>query len=81
MIFSGTPFALNIENFLDESVKIKLDKFFENLNLGEKKFYFKIKSRNISKFKNLQLKIILKNKYILENFQIIDNFDNCYYVK
>ena len=73
--------AFNIENFLDESVKIKLDIFFENLNLGEKKFYFKIKSRNISKFKNLQLKIILKNKYILENFQIIDNFDNCYYVK
>jgi len=73
--------AFNIENFLDESVKIKLDIFFENLNLGEKKFYFKIKSRNISKFKNLQLKIILKNKYILENFQIIDKIDNCYYVK
>ena len=73
--------AFNIENFLDESVKIKLDIFFENLNLGEKKFYFKIKSRNISKFKNLQLKIILKNKYILENFQIIDSVDNCYYVE
>ena len=73
--------AFNIENFLGENVKIKLNIFFENLNLGEKKFYFKIKSRNISKFKNLQLKIILKNKYILENFQIIDSIDNCYYVK
>ena len=48
--------------------------------MGEK-LYFKIKNRNISKFENLQLKIVLKNKYILENFQIIDSIDNCYYVR
>ena len=70
-----------IEIFLGKSVKIKLDVFFENLNLIEKKFYFKIINRNISKFENLQLRIILKNKHILENFQIINNVDNCYYVR
>ena len=73
--------AFDIETFLGESVKIKLDIFFENLNLMGEKLYFKIKNRNISKFENLQLKIVLKNKYILENFQIIDKIDNCYYVK
>ena len=64
-----------------KSVKIKLDVFFKNINLVEKKFYFKIINGNISKFENLQLKIILKNKHILENFQIINNVDNCYYVR
>ena len=73
--------ALDIKAFLGESVKINLEVFFENLNLGGKKFYFKIKNGNISRYKNLQLKIVLKNKYILENFQIIDSIDNCYYVK
>ena len=73
--------AFDIETFLNESVKIKLDIFFKNLNLGEEKLYFKIINRNISKFENLQLKIILKNKHILENFQIINNIDNCYYVR
>ena len=73
--------AFDIETFLGESVKIKLDIFFENLNLMGEKLYFKIKNRNISKFENLQLKIVLKNKYILENFQIIDKIDNCYYIK
>ena len=73
--------AFDIETFLGKSVKIKLDIFFKNLNLVEKKLYFKIINRNISKFENLQLKIILKNKHILENFQIINNVDNCYYVR
>ena len=73
--------AFDIETFLGESVKIKLDVFFKNINLVEKKFYFKIINGNISKFENLQLKIILKNKHILENFQIINNVDNCYYVR
>ena len=73
--------AFDIETFLGKSVKIKLDVLFENLNLAEEKFYFKIINRNISKFENLQLRIILKNKYILENFQIINNVDNCYYVR
>ena len=73
--------AFDIETFLGESVKIKLDVFFENLNLVGEKFYFKIINRNISKFENLQLKIILKNKHILKNFQIINNIDNCYYVR
>ena len=73
--------AFDIKAFLGESVKINLEVFFENLNLGGKKFYFKIKNGNISRYKNLQLKIILKNKYILENFQIIDSIDNCYYVR
>ncbi len=73
--------AFDIKAFLGESVKINLEVFFENLNLGGKEFYFKIKNGNISRYKNLQLKIVLKNKYILENFQIIDSIDNCYYVK
>ena len=73
--------AFDIETFLGKSVKIKLDVFFENLNLVEDKFYFKIINRNISKFENLQLRIILKNKHILENFKIINNVDNCYYVR
>ena len=69
----------NVEGFLNESLKIKLDLLFENLDLVGEKLYFKI--NNISKFENIQLQIILKNKYILNNFQIIDKFDNCYYVK
>ena len=69
----------NVEGFLNESLKIKLDLLFEKLELAEEKLYFKI--NNISKFENIQLQIILKNKYILNNFQIIDKFDNCYYVK
>ncbi len=73
--------AFDIEDFLGEGLKIKLDIFFKNLNLGGEKLYFKITSRNISKFENLQLKILLKNKYILENFQIIDKIDNCYYIR
>ena len=54
----------NIENFLDESLKIKLDILNENLNLDEKKLYFKIKNKNISKIDNLQMHLILKNKFI-----------------
>ena len=73
--------AFDIEDFLGEGLKIKLDIFFKNLNLGGEKIYFKIINRNISKFENLQLKILLKNKYILENFQIIDKIDNCYYIR
>ena len=71
----------NIENFLGESLKIKLDILNENLNLDEKKLYFKIKNKNISKIDNLQMHLILKNKFILENFQIIDKINNCYYIK
>ena len=71
----------NIENFLNESLKIKLDILNENLNLDEKKLYFKIKNKNISKIDNLHMHLILKNKFILENFQIIDKINNCYYIK
>ena len=71
--------TFNVEGFLNKSLKFKLDLFFENLNLGEEKLYFKIK--NISKYENIQLQIVLKNRYILDNFHIIDKFDNCYYVK
>jgi len=71
--------TFNVEGFLNKSLKFKLDLFFENLNLGEEKLYFKIK--NISKYENIQLQIVLKNRYILDNFHIIDEFDNCYYVK
>ena len=71
--------TFNVEGFLNKSLKFKLDLFFENLNLGEEKLYFKIK--NISKYENIQLQIVLKNKYILDNFKIIDKFDNCYYVE
>ena len=71
--------TFNIEGFLQDGLKVELDLFFKNLNLGEEKLYFKIE--NISKFENIQLQIVLKNKYILDNFKIIDKFDNCYYVK
>ena len=71
----------NIENFLDESLKIKLDILNENLNLNEKKLYFKIKNKNISKIDDLQINLVMKNKYILEEFRIIDKIDNCYYIK
>ncbi len=73
--------VLNVKNFLNESLKIKLDLLFENLNLIGEKFYFEIINKDISKFKNLQLHIVLKNKYILKDFQIIDRKDNCYYIK
>ena len=56
-----------------------LNLFFKNLNLNEEKLYFEIE--NNSKFENIQLQIVLKNKYILDNFQIIDKFNNCYYVR
>ena len=71
--------TFNVEGFLNKSLKIKLDLLFENLDLAEEKLYFKI--NNISKFENIQLQIVLKNRYILDNFHIIDKFDNCYYVK
>ena len=71
----------NIKNFLDESLKIKLDILNENLNLDKKKLYFKVKNKNISKIDNLQIHLILKNKFILENFQIIDKINHCYYIK
>ena len=73
--------TFNIETFLGENSNIMLDIFFENLNFDENKLYFKIENKNISKFEDLQLSIVLKNKYILENFQIINNVDNCYYIK
>ena len=71
----------NIENFLDENLKIKIDILNENLNLKEKKLYFKIKNKNISAIQDLQINLIMKNKYILKEFQIIDAIDNCYYIK
>ena len=74
--------TFDIKNFLDENKKNELNIFFENLNFAdEEKYYFVIKNKNISEFKDLQLKIVLKNKYILENFQIIDEINNCYYVR
>jgi hypothetical protein len=74
--------TFDIKNLLDENKKNELNIFFENLNFtNEEKFYFVIKNKNISEFKNLQLKIVLKNKYILKNFQIIDGINNCYYVR
>jgi len=71
----------NIENSLDENLKIKLDILNENLNLDEKKLYFKIKNKNISAIEDLQINLIMKNKYILKEFHIIDAIDNCYYIK
>ena len=73
--------VFNIENFLDQSLKIKLDILNENLNLDEKKLYFKIKNKNISAIEDLQINLIMKNKYILKEFHIIDAIDNCYYIK
>ena len=72
---------LNIENVLNERIEIKLDILNENLNLDEKKLFFIIKNKNITKTKDLKINLILKNKYILENFQIIDKIANCYYIK
>ncbi len=71
----------NIENILHENLEIKLNILNENLNLNEKKLYFKIKNKNTTNIENLKIYLIFKNKYILKDFQIIDKVDNCYYVK
>ena len=71
----------NIEDFLVESLKIKLDILNENLNLNKKKLYFKIKNINVSEIEDLQISLIMRNKYILKNFQIIDKIGNCYYIR
>ena len=76
----------NIKN-LDIDSKIKLDIAFNNLIIGEKKLYLEIDDKNLYDFKNLQIKILLKNKYNLKNFKIIDESEmadgngNCYYVE
>ena len=73
--------VFNIENSLDESLKIKLNILNENLNLDKKKLYFKIKNKSTSKIEGLQINLIMRNKYILEEFQIIDKIENCYYIQ
>ena len=73
--------GFNINNILNERLKIKLDILNKNLNLSEKKLLFKIKNKNSTQIENLQIYLILKNKYILEDFQIIDKINNCYYVE
>jgi hypothetical protein len=73
--------VFNIENSLDESLKIKLDILNENLNLDKKKLYFEIKNNSTSKIEGLQINLIMRNKYILEEFQIIDKIENCYYIQ
>ena len=73
--------VINIEDILDESLKIKLNILNENLHLDKKKINFRLENKNISEIKNLQINLIMKNKYMLENFQIIDKIDNCYYIR
>ena len=71
----------HIKDFLDKSLIIRLDILSKDLNLGEKKIYFKIKNNNTYKIENLQIKAIFTNRYLLKDFQIIDKIDNCYYVE
>ena len=71
----------DIENILNKNLEIKLNILNENLNLNEKKLYFKIKNKNTANIDDLKIYLIFKNKYILKDFQIIDKTDNCYYVK
>ena len=71
----------HIKDFLDKSLKIRLDILNKDLNLDEKKIYFKIKNKNTYKIEDLQIKAIFTNKYLLKDFQIIDKIDNCYYVE
>ena len=71
----------HIKDFLDKSLKIRLDILSKDLNLGEKKIYFKIKNKNTYKIEDLQIKAIFTNRYLLKDFQIIDKIDNCYYVE
>ena len=73
--------VINIEDLLDESLKIKLNILNENLHLDKKKINFRLENKSISEIKDLQINLIMKNKYMLENFQIIDKIDNCYYIK
>ena len=70
-----------IKDFLGKSLKISLDILSKNLNLGEKKIYFKIKNKNSYEIKDLKIKVIFTNKYLLKDFQIIDKIDNCYYIE
>lgn len=71
----------SIKDSLENSLKIKLNFPFRNIDLGGQKLYFKINNINIHKYEDLNLKIVLKNKYILSNFQIINKIDNCYYLR
>ena len=73
--------VINIEDLLDESLKIKLNILNENLHLDKEKINFRLENKSISEIKNLQINLIKKNKYMLENFQIIDKIDNCYYIR
>ena len=73
--------VINIEDLLDESLKIKLNILNENLHLDKKKINFRLENKSISEIKDLQINLIMKNKYMLENFQIIDKIDNCYYIR
>ena len=73
--------VINIEDLLDESLKIKLNILNENLHLDKEKINFRLENKSISEIKNLQINLIMKNKYMLENFQIIDKIDNCYYIR
>ena len=70
-----------IKDFLGKNLKIRLNISSKNLNLDEKKIYFKIKNKNTYKIEDLQIKAIFTNKYLLKDFQIIDKIDNCYYVE
>ena len=73
--------VINIEDLLDESLKIKLNILNENLHLDKKKINFRLENKSISEIKDVQINLIMKNKYMLENFQIIDKIDNCYYIR
>ena len=53
----------------------------KKLNLGEKKLYFEIDSKNIINLDDLQIKIFLKNRYVLENFKIINKTNDCYFLE
>ena len=79
-----------VTTFFFVAVKKYSQKKIESQKRSEEKsniINLEIDDKNLYDFKNLQIKILLKNKYNLKNFKIIDESEmadgngKCYYVE
>lgn len=62
------------------SIKVfnfSINLFFDEIDLNEKKLFFKFKNLK----KNNEINISLTNKYILNQYKVLDSNENCHYVK
>lgn len=64
---------INFNN--SKNIDMKLN--FEDIDLAEKKLFFKFYNLK----KKIDISLILDNKYDLNSFKVIDSFENCHYVK